>query len=119
MQMSELYRRGIVLPMDQQAQFELETNDVTEHTYVKSLMFDDDKDFLTVWKSGVFDRINTACSSCVDDYEEEAIAPEYLPKIIKIANELQGCGSISYFIVNLQNLCNEAIALKMPLYFIL
>src|SRR5438046_2876188 len=75
MQNSELFRRGIVLPLTAAALADLQENTVAEDSPVECIRIDEgapqsDEEFYHLCEAGVFRTINTACSGLIDDYEE-------------------------------------------------
>ena len=78
LQNSELYRRGIVMPMTQLACNSLLANDVDEDTEVRWLEIQGQRAFDDYWSSGVFQRINASAGTIIDDYEEEVVQPDLI-----------------------------------------
>jgi hypothetical protein len=69
MQNSALFRRGVVLPLNEEAEEGLRYNDVNESTQAEYLEISRDL-FSNLWEIGLFDEINRRCGSLIDDYEE-------------------------------------------------
>ena len=70
MQNSELYRQGVVLPLSDEAAHDLRHQRASEATSVEWIEFIDDQ-FSILWVHGVFKAINEACSTLIDEYEED------------------------------------------------
>lgn len=47
-----------------------------------------EEQFYTLWNMGVFDMINIECDALIDDYEEEYLALDKIPKAIEIVNRI-------------------------------
>ena len=73
MQITELFRRGIVVPLDSDAEEALRNGDVDATTNVQHLIIPDNGLFERLWRIGLFSEINAQCGSMVDDYEEDFI----------------------------------------------
>lgn len=71
-QVTDLFRRGVVSPLDEQAETQLRTMFVTEPLRVEFLPFVDNW-FGALWHTGVFGLMNQACGSLIDEYEEELL----------------------------------------------
>ncbi len=120
MQLPAAFRRGIVAPCNAHARDELSTWFVNRPVRVQYIPIDDSV-FADVWESGLFQAINSLCSSRIDDYEEECIDSSKLPSVIKLLNERK-CGysgSARVFADNLLELCQQASETDMPVFFIL
>lgn len=121
MQCSELFRRGIVLPLDENAINQLNNDAVKEDINVRVIDFDGDEDFFKVWETGVFSVINSRYSRMIDDYENEKldcnlidIETELLSFVVKYADD----SDLKLFFDDFLNIYNEAKKNRMPLYFI-
>ena len=125
MQRSELFRRGIVVPLDQWAEDCLRAGNVTEHLNVRFLHLPDDEViFLVLWKLGLFMEINARCNSLIDDYEEDLIEPSLLHEVhaaVAAARKLPAAQerSIANFLYETDKLVGEAILRSRPMVFVL
>jgi len=70
MQNSELFRRGVVLPFNEEAEELLKINEVEETTSVRYLEIEDEEGFENLWAVGIFQKINERVNGMIDDYEE-------------------------------------------------
>jgi hypothetical protein len=120
MQNSRLYRRGIVLPRSAQAVEDIRLNDVSPETPIALCKFSSDDEFYSIWETGIFKKINDACDSIIDDYEGEEVAPEKIKAMqtIVICFLQKSCPEHRKFLESFSELCTEALAAKMPLFFI-
>jgi hypothetical protein len=121
MQNSELYRRGIVLPLDQGAEECLRTGDVTESTPVRCLTIDE-AFFMDLCAWGLFRRISHHIDVLIDDYEEEFVEAELLDEVqaaIQETRAQRNAGDIEPFLDDLSALVTEAQSLGRPILFVL
>lgn len=123
MQNSELFRRGVVLPLDDVAQRALETNDVDKSTRVNYLEIEDQARFDRLWSTKLFSRINEEAGSLIDDYEEAWVPPEKLNVVEVLVRRVQNEAAINsddrQFLIRLLDLCSEAERLGRPVLFVL
>ena len=122
MQLPELFRRGVVAALDEGADAQLATWDVEDGPYVAWIPLASDSLFNEVWDAGVFKVINAECGTLIDDYEEEDLSPESLPKAIAALTRLRySCDSHSVrpFLEKLIRLCELARREGRSVYFIL
>jgi hypothetical protein len=63
MQNSELFRRGVVVPLDDRAEESLRCNNVNTTTQVQYLPITNDSLFEGLWKSGLFHEIYKRCGT--------------------------------------------------------
>jgi hypothetical protein len=120
MQISERFRRSIVVPRDLAAQEDLDCEDVDYRTQVDVLWLDDDNLFNQAWDEGVFERINDAANALIGDYETEKLMPQQIEMAMQA---LRGANTnfpaVRAFIDDLCALCELAIERKVPMYFVL
>lgn len=122
MQCTELFRRGIVMPLTDEALEEIEANDVSEATAVRYVAIRADGLFESLWSRGLFADINQRCNVCLDDYEEDWIDSADLKHVLAAVDaQLSKYSSppVTQFLVDLKRLVMEAIASKSPLLFVL
>ena len=124
MQNSELYRRGIVLPLDMDAEDRLRANDVSATTEVRILEIPCEGLFESLWRLGLFQEINARCETMIDDYEEEIIEASSsesviaaIDSIVRNSDALQP--DVVKFFQGLRTLAQEAYVLSRPLLFVL
>jgi len=123
MQLSELYRRGIVVPLDQESEERIRAYDVDANSNVRHLKIPSDNLFLSLWRIGLFDEINRRCGTLVDDYEEEIIDAQLVGMILDAvdAKLAAACGDANsvQFLHDLRELVREALSLSRPVLFVL
>lgn len=73
MQLSERYRRAVLMPLDDTTESQMRCGDVATSTCVKALSIDGDPFFYAIGETGVFAALNSACGTAIADYEEEII----------------------------------------------
>ena len=114
--MSELWRRGVVRP------HLLETTAFDENTPVDHLSIDDAL-FSGLWDSGLFQDLNVACGSLIDDYEEEAVTGDDLVAGLAVvrrhAESQSSDPAIAHFARSLSTLMQTTIDSGTAVYFIL
>ena len=120
MQTSELYRRGIVLPLDDQAERSLRANDIDLSTKVHFLEIPDGF-FDSLRRHGLFDEINLRCGALLDDYEEEIIEASSLDGVLAAVDEMVGKTEEREpeleFLTQFHALIRKAISTSRPLLF--
>ncbi len=123
MQNSELYRRGVVVPLGRDAADRLACNDIEETTPVRAIGIASQQDFEDLWDSGLFAGINQRLGLCLDDYEEQVVEPRLVPALkeilILLARKERENSARSVFLDGVMELCDIAIRDDVPLYFIL
>jgi hypothetical protein len=123
MQNSSLFRRGIVVPLDEDAEESLRCGNVTKEIKVRYLRIPDILfDVLVI--HGFFKEINRRCKSLLDDYEDEIVesssAGEILTAIGSMAaNGISPQSDLNKFLNNARNLVKEARDLSRPILFVL
>lgn len=109
MQISEKCRRGIVLPLSRSTEKEVRNYSVSERSKVEVLGLKDDHFFFKIFE--LFREINNSCSTMIDDYENELVEPEKIPKILTVIDVFlvnnQEC-EINDFLEELIALLNKA-----------
>ncbi len=124
MQNAELFRRGIVVPLDQHAEDDVRNENVSDLTNVKHLSIVDDEIFYTLWTAGLFHQINMECGSLLGDYEEELIEVESVPMIITAINSVMSRlpannKAIHRFLSDAEQLIEYAVTHSRPVLFVL
>jgi len=120
MQVPQLYRRGVVRPLDDAAATQLKNWDVETSIRTEWLPVLSDEHFAMIWESGIFQRINEACGSTISDYEEVVLTVSQLNAALNVLNgmPLPNTADVSVFVQNLKAVMSQAIEAKTPLYFI-
>jgi len=122
-QNSELYRRGVVAPLDDDAFESVRLCDISEKTRVRVADLAKEEDFDWLWHQGFFARINIETGLTLDDYEEDEVPPRSVPTVACIADQLmlqRGIpDSVREFLIQLNSVCSTAIEGGYPIFFIL
>ena len=123
MQNSELYRRGMVVPLSQDALGAIRSSTVSEGTSVAVASLATESDFEWLWAKGFFAEINDRTGALLDDYEEDEIGVEHVVDVLRVATQFQSIRglppSVSTFLGNVADACRGAIDREMPVFFIL
>jgi hypothetical protein len=122
MQISEKYRRGIVVPLDANSARAMADENVDESIRVHFVEIPNQDDFDTIWKTGIFEAINEKIGSMLDDYEEESISAEMIPslrEIVSIYEKKLSSDASGWFFSELLKVCDVAQNSGMPIYFVL
>ena len=120
MQLSQLFRRGIVLPLDDDSARQLSEFAVHSPVRVEWLPILGDEQFTEIWETGVLQRINQNCGTSISDYEETVIPTskiQYAIKAIRSASETNA--SASQFFGLLDLLLSDAMVMNRSVYFVL
>lgn len=120
-QVSELYRRGVVRPLNNRAREHLESFCAGNSIRCEWLPILDETEFATIWKSGLLQAIGDACSLYFTDYEEILIRSDDIPKAVLVAKEFlqHPDGEWRVFAESLLLLLVDAQASGMPVLFVL
>lgn len=82
-------QRFIVVPLTDSAVEKL--NYGVDYDNVEKLDFDvwrvSDEEFTEMWKVGIFQMLNEACNTIIDDYENERIELSNIDTALKVVNE--------------------------------
>jgi hypothetical protein len=119
MQLPQIYRRGVVRPLDDDAAKELSSFGVFNPIRVEWLSVLGDSQFAEIWESGLLQRINEACGVEISDYEEVELIAADLPKALR-AVESVVCDSAvaNTFARRLRSLLSDASASGRCAYFV-
>lgn len=111
------------MPLDRDAVDRLSRNDVEKTTRVEAIEIASQQEFEDLWGSGLFDSVNQRIGSCLDDYEEDPIAPQLVPALkevlILFARKEKENSVRSRFLREVMSLCDVANKNDVPIYFIL
>lgn len=120
MQMSQLYRRGVVRPLDDKAARQLASYSIEDSIRAEWLPIPCDSQFDAIWESGVFQRINEVCHVEISDYEEiELPSAQVDMALMVIRHEMnKECAKIPFF-RNLEQLLQAAKDSERSVYFVL
>lgn len=122
MQISERFRRGVVVPLDHAAVEAFEADHTTEATRVHFIKIADQAEFEALWKTGLFGEINASTGSMIDDYEEAAISVDMIPRLRVVesyADRRVGGAIAAHFFSALLEASNVAERSTTPVYFVL
>jgi hypothetical protein len=122
MQASELFRRAIVVPKDDEGEADLRSWNVSENISVDVLSIESASTFNLIWNSGLFQRINEVCGTLIDDYEEEMLELESLECAITVARkhvESFSSGVLRDFGERFLAILNQAKVTRRPVFLIL
>lgn len=120
MQMSELYRRGILLPNSEIVEQQARINNISKHSRFEVLRFSD-PDFYALWHTGVLMEINQKCGTMIDDYEEVELHFEVLACAITVLENpayKEIPNSTKRILDDLKGLMLEAIRKRRSLFFV-
>ncbi|MCB1099807.1 MAG: hypothetical protein KDN22_29840 [Verrucomicrobiae bacterium] len=120
-QLSEVWRRGVVVPLTNDSANEMAQFAVSSEAEALCLPIDTDALFYEIWATNLFQDINRSCGVLIDDYEEEKLPPEALGAALTVvSNHLSKARSqVFSFLKELEKMIKEAIKLSFPVYFIL
>lgn len=121
MQLPELFRRGVVRPLDDDAERQLSQFHIEEPVRVEWLPIPDESEFSLIWKSGVFQHLNCACGIGISDYEEEVLSANSTQMAIDALRQFQrnrSGDSVSRFLGQLDSLLSDAQSARRSVYFI-
>ena len=74
---TELFRRGMVLPLSESALLEIRSDTITDQSHFRVVPFTGDEQFYRIWKTGVFLEINRRYGTMIDDFESENIEGDF------------------------------------------
>jgi len=122
MQISERFRRGVVVPLDETSVRSMADGVVDESTRVHFVEISTQAEFESIWRAGIFDEINKQLGTIMHDYEEEIVPVEMTPRlraIVKSYSKMLISYSANGFFAALLEACDFAFRSGMALYFIL
>lgn len=121
MQISEVFRRGILVAKNNQSEIELSKWFMEKSVYVEFLPILDDALFVKLYKTELFSSINKISHSHIDDYEEENVDFKYIPEIKKVVNKLlkgELDAEVKRYLSDFIELLNYAYEHKRGIFFI-
>jgi hypothetical protein len=83
MQNSELFRRGFVVPLNQEAEKDLRDGNVYDNTTVEFVELSDDV-FYSLWHIDFFKHVSEKTSTNMDDYEEDVVENRFIGKLQEV-----------------------------------
>lgn len=118
MQLSSLYRRGVIRPLDNNASNQLAAFRVDSPIRVEWLAVASEEQFGRIWDSRVFRCINDACGIDISDYKEV----ELKSHLVKTAHSVVDCVPLvddaAHFAAGLKSLLLEAMLENRSVYFV-
>lgn len=117
MQPNALWRRSVILPLNNEAMHQIAVGVVTADTEVDVLPLND---FELLWQCGLFHKLNLACDTAIGDYECAWIVADQLPQALKVVTEFPTHGHstrVHEFLHDLSRLIVRAQEVAMPIYF--
>ena len=121
MQLSEVVRRSIVVPKSEAALRLIETDQFSDMWIDEYFILHIDEEFSSIYASGIFKEINIICDSHIEDYAEEVIEFQKQKLLLELLSKK--CTKFSQlstiFCGQLTDLCIQASARHMPIYFVL
>jgi hypothetical protein len=121
-QLSEEYRRGIIMPLDDKSEKQMRSFYFDSKTKFDSVLINEKNNlFFILWESRLFDKINSKTGLTIDNYETEIAEPQYLKEILSIVknyNKLNSGDEFSKFITDFRRLLLNAIDLNRPICFV-
>lgn len=123
MQVSELFRRGIVVPLDEEAARQLRAGAVEPVARVDYAELASESDFAWLWTQGFFARISEHAGVELADYEERELDSSLAPFVAEVAAELASRTEVPAgaqdFLVKLGSTCRLAAEGRRPLFVVL
>ncbi|MDN5199900.1 hypothetical protein QQ008_00965 [Fulvivirgaceae bacterium BMA10] len=123
MQNSEIYRRGFVVPLNEEAEQSILENNVRNSTKVDYFELPNEEVFESLWEKGLFELINTQLGAIIDDYEEERIESQKVNELKKILMAFENDNEFDPLekkvVLELKRLCDIAIKINSSVFFIL
>ncbi len=93
MQLSEKFRRGVVVPADDDAATAFENGDVADDVQVRFVEISGQAEFEKIWKTGFFSELNAQTGCLIDDYEEECVPADKVQVVSTTALEFDKRGA--------------------------
>jgi hypothetical protein len=123
MQTSELYRRGIVIPLDDSAEERMRKDDVIESMSVHFVPLANEV-FVQLWRMGFFYKINEHCSVLLDDYEQDVVEPLHAKRLLEIVSAItrdlrKQPDELTSFLHELHAAVSIAADIGRPMWFVL
>jgi hypothetical protein len=122
MQLTQLFRRGILVPLTDRSAEQLSRWSVDDFVTVEFLPIGDQSLFDEIWQASIFQSLNSACSTLIDDYEEEVLRPDDLERAIATLSASQRTvkePAVELFVESLIAICRSALEKHRPVYFVL
>ena len=119
MQISELYRRGVVRPLDDDASRQQATVKFEDSLRTEWLPILSDSQFAEIWKTGILQQINEACNVSISDYEDVELHSSHVEMAMQVMKKNWAkAGSARPFFQMLLALLAAAKENKSNVYFV-
>src|SRR5579871_2465693 len=110
MQVSQLYRRGVVRPLDDDAARQLAAFVIDDSIRTEWLPVFSDNQFAEIWNAGILQCINEACGISISDYEDVELPSSQVRSALQaIRSNLEKGGVSLPFFQKLEALLAAAI----------
>lgn len=123
MQLSERWRRGVVVPLDDKALKAIRDFYVPTLASVIVAELRSDQDFYKLWRLGLFEDINETTGAYVDDYEEREVPADQVSRLLAVVQKFRRRVDLPQylqpFLHDLEEVCRTAERVSMPVWFIL
>lgn len=122
MQLTELFRRGIVMPLNELSKVQLSSWNFGSICRVQFIPLNDDMNYLPIWDSQLFQKINEVCGTNIDDYEEECLTQNMIKDLLVLLNSfiLETTNvTAKQFASELKNMAEDALKIGSDIYIIL
>jgi hypothetical protein len=119
-QLSNIFRRGIVRPLDEHAERQLANFWIDSPIRVEWLPIFSDSIFEKIWESKIFQDINSVCKTGISDYEEVQLEVDKIVIALRVIREARfKDDQVVMFCKKLDGLLSDALISKKTVYFIL
>lgn len=120
-QLTELYRRGIVRPLDERARDQLYRYHVDVPIRCEWLPILGEEGFATIWDSGLLQAIGRSCNLRITDYEEIMLESDRVGLAVNSVKNflLHHRKDESHFAESLLGLLQDAETSGMPVLLVL
>ena len=122
MQLPTIFRQGIISPLDDETESQFRSWSLSGLSMVMFLPIEGSDLSGELWDSGLFEAINTAAGSLIDEYEEELLEPGQLSLAVSAVEcriSEQSSPEIRVFYERLLRMLHEARAAGRPVLFVL
>lgn len=121
MQLSEIFRIGIVVPLDSNACMQLKNGAVNGPIDVTFLPLRQ-QDFISIWHSELFQELGSELRITITDYEDYCIEEKFLSKALLLCQEkirkFKHQHEMSNLLEKISVVMESAIKLNYPMFLI-
>lgn len=119
MQLPQLFRRGVIRPLNEHAAKQLAAFCVDATLRVEWLPVLTDEQFDEIWEAGFLQRINESCGTEISDYEEVELKASAVPIAIQALDIMDHANeTVVIFQTCLKELLTDAAKSGSSVYFI-